>query len=290
MLLDILNRHLENQLHRQPRTGYKLVVLHVDTSSVSQADLNLGLLNAVKQKYPMHEYISRQLSDILRAAPEIKSVMQDLLRPGCGQTSKPVNSDQEMIEEVLRNTTSATAKADIFNTLKMRLIAETAKEQNCEAVLWGDSTTKLAEKTLAAAAKGNGAAIPLLLADGLSPYGVDFRYPLRDVLKSEIASFHTFIAPDLSAIGIVQNTPARVSASAKNTTIDDLMTQYFESVETGYPSVISNVVKTSSKLDPSGLDLSGRSCAFCSLPIVSQLDRPLCYDCTRVLPKLADVT
>jgi cytoplasmic tRNA 2-thiolation protein 2 len=290
ILLNILNNHLEHQLQRQPRTGYKLIVVLIDTSLVHPADPKSSMLDAVKDKYPIHEYIARPLSDILKVAPEMKTLMQDLIKSSDDQTNDTINSDHQIIEEILRNATSATARVDIINTLKMRLIAETAKEQNCETVLWGDSTTRLAEKTLAAAAKGKGAAIPLLLADGPSPYGIDFRFPLRDILKSEISSFHTIVVPHLESICMVQNTPVRISASAKNTTIDDLMTQYFESVETGYPSIISNVVKTSSKLDSSGLKLSSQPCTFCGLPKESQLDKFLCSDCKRALPKFSDIT
>lgn len=70
-----------------------------------------------------------------------------------------------------------------------------------------------------------------------------------------------------------------MSASNKATTIDDLMIQYFESVEENYPSIVANVVRTSSKLVAGQTALSdgengssGKGCGVCGFPVEQGTD------------------
>lgn len=56
------------------------------------------------------------------------------------------------------------------------------------------------------------------------------------------------------------------AASGRNITIDELMTQYFESIETQYPSIVANVVKTAGKLQPLRGNADGETCRVCGLP------------------------
>ncbi|RAL68532.1 hypothetical protein DID88_007259 [Monilinia fructigena] len=62
-------------------------------------------------------------------------------------------------------------------------------------------------------------------------------------------TFSSSTAP-LPDLVVYQEPPSHISASSKSTTIDDLMAQYFESVEENFPSIVANVVRTSSKLKP----------------------------------------
>lgn len=87
-------------------------------------------------------------------------------------------------------------------------------------------------------------------------------------------------------------------------TIDDLMSQYFESVETDYPSIVANVVRTSGRLNAPPLTSQSTSCSICELlmtresqglygwggdqakvdfksPAASSEGASLCYGCAR---------
>jgi len=110
------------------------------------------------------------------------------------------------------------------------------------------------------------------------------------------------ITPLLTGLIIYQESSSNISASSKDATIDDLMAQYFESVEKDYPSIVANVVRTSSKLQPFSLDET-TDCGLCGLPVeegtdgiygwggdqnsVSRVARAidqdsiLCYGCSR---------
>jgi cytoplasmic tRNA 2-thiolation protein 2 len=94
---------------------------------------------------------------------------------------------------------------------------------------------------------------------------------------------------------------AQAPASLRNSTIDILMKQYFDSAEEQYPSIVSNVVRTSGRLH-AGL-IGAQRCKLCILPVTkdqlgiegwegiqevesrrieSKLE--LCYGCSRSVP------
>ena len=81
---------------------------------------------------------------------------------------------------------------------------------------------------------------------------------------------------------------SKMSVSAKNTTIDELMRGYFEGVEKGFPSIVSNVVRTTGKLAPTPLSEVEQQCELCEMPLKGQAPEKsrLCYACIRNLPKV----
>ncbi|KAF2703387.1 cytoplasmic tRNA 2-thiolation protein 2 [Pleomassaria siparia CBS 279.74] len=301
-LLHILDQHLRTQAEKTRRTGFSLSILFVDTSSVEKSCSGDTLMARVQERYPDHQYASLPLHDVFRLVDKDTSLLG--LVPGL--KSNQDLSSPEQLSSLINSLTSATARADVIHALKTRLIVEYAKSIRCEGVLWGDSTTNLAQKTLAETAKGRGFSLPWQVAEGESPYGITFNYPLRDVLKKELVSFVELSEPSMSpyvhepSLGATQ-----ASMSSKNTTIDDLMKQYFESVEENFPSIVSNVVRTSSKLAAIPGTSSDPHCSLCYMPVAGGrfgihgwggdqedgLEVPvvgggkgLCYGCTRSIP------
>lgn len=302
-LLHILDLHLKTQMSKTGRTGFALSVV-----AIGSADGALPvdcLLEKVRKQYPGHEYAVLPLHDVFRAVPD-DAALRDLI-PGFAEGHKPNN--QEQLTRLIDSLTSATARADVLSTLRTRLIVEHAKSAGCQSILWGDSTTTLAEKTLAETCKGRGYSLPWQVADGKSPFGVYFHYPLRDVLKKELVSYIDLAEAGLASL-LYEPSPGatRASTSSKNTTIDDLMKQYFESVEENFPSIVSNVVRTSGKLEvPAGANSDPR-CGLCDMPVPggrfgihgwggyqqdngvetsSATSQNICYGCTRSLPQSA---
>lgn len=300
-LLHILDLHLKTQMSKTGRTGFKLSIV-----AIGNAEQNLpveDLLEKVRRQYPDHEYAALPLHDVLRMASG-DAALRDLV-PQAPEGEEPGN--QEQLARLVNSLTSATARADVLSTLRTRLIIEHAKSAGCQSILWGDSTTTLAEKTLAETCKGRGFSLPWQVADGKSPFGVHFYYPLRDVLKKELVSYIALTKSGLAAL-IYEPSPGatQASTSSKNTTIDDLMKQYFESVEENFPSIVSNVVRTSGKLQvPAGAESDPR-CDLCDMPVPggrfgihgwggyqqddvaetsSATEQNICYGCTRSLPQ-----
>ncbi|KAH4299145.1 tRNA 2-thiolation protein [Parastagonospora nodorum] len=297
-LLHILDLHLNTQRSKTNRTGFAISVLVVDEGSLDPARLD-----KVRERYANHDYASLPLHDVFRLLPDDASLRALLPE----SQIQEVRSTQEQLTSLIASLTSATARADVLTTLRTRLIVEHAKQTGCESILWGDSTTRLAEKTLAETAKGRGFSLPWQISDGKSPFDINFHYPLRDVLKKELFSYVDLAEPALSALVYEpQSGATQASMSSKNTTIDDLMKQYFESVEENFPSIVSNVVRTTGKLEVPAGATSNPRCSLCGMPVpdgrfgihgwggdqhdgaddaAAVSGGSLCYGCTRSIPQ-----
>ena len=297
-LLHILDQHLNGQYERMNRAAYELYVVHIDLYlEGADREESTALLEKYKARFPRHSYSSVGLEDAL-LLDNVDWSSLNLPEPSEVDMGKPVS---ERLQALIGSLTSATSRADIVTTLKTRLLVDVAKKNDCEGILFGESTTRLAEKTLTETAKGRGFSLPWQVSDGMSPYGITFNYPLRDLLKKELVSFTSMTTPPLADLIIYKDPSSHISASSKQTTIDDLMIQYFESAEENYPSIVANVVRTSSKLKPLTGDET-TACRLCGLPVAEGTDgifgwggdqnsdaRPagenrhgiLCYGCSR---------
>ncbi|EMD65009.1 hypothetical protein COCSADRAFT_170827 [Bipolaris sorokiniana ND90Pr] len=300
-LLHVLDLHLKTQKSKTGRTGFEINAVHIQEPG--HAVQTEELLEKVRAQYPDHDYVSLPLHDVFRLIPDDASLKTLLPQ----DQQKAESSPEDQFVHMIKSLTSATARADLISTLRTRLIVEYAKLAGCESILWGDSTTTLAQKTLAETAKGRGFSLPWQISDGESPFGLQFHYPLRDVLKKELISYVNM--SDSGLVSLVHESssgPTQASTSSKNTTIDDLMKQYFESVEENFPSIVANVVRTTGKLQARPDALSDPRCSLCSMPVPEgrfgihgwggdqhdsngseseSTKRNICYGCTRSLPK-----
>ncbi|KAE8444866.1 cytoplasmic tRNA 2-thiolation protein 2 [Mollisiaceae sp. DMI_Dod_QoI] len=281
------------------RAAYELFVVHIN-QYVDEKDRKGSetLLERYKARFPRHTYISVGLEEALN----LENIDWKPLNFSALTRDETEEPATERLQKMIGSMPSPTSRTDIITTLFTRLLVDVAKKNACEAILFGESTTRLAEKTLTETAKGRGFSLPWQVSDGMSTYGVGFNYPLRDLLKKELVAFSSLTTPPLTDFIIQQESHSNVSASSKDTTIDDLMAQYFESVEKDYPSIVANVVRTSTKLQPVAVDETS-DCGLCGLPVeegtdgiygwggdqnlVSRLaravsqDSVLCYGCSR---------
>lgn len=267
-LLHILDGHLKGQYDRMNRAAYEIVVIHIDQYVDEKDRKSSGtLLDKYKTRFPRHTYVTLGLEEAL----DLESIdWKSLKLPALTQdeAEKPA---VERLQKMIGSMPSPSSRTDIITTLLTRLLVDVAKKNECEGILFGESTTRLAEKTLIETAKGRGFSLPWQVSDGMSPYGIAFNYPLRDLLKKELVMFSSLTKPALTDLIIYQESASNISASSKDTTIDDLMAQYFESVEKEYPSIVANVVRTSSKLQSLPLDQT-KDCSLCGLPVEESTD------------------
>ncbi|KAK3112592.1 Cytoplasmic tRNA 2-thiolation protein 2 [Teratosphaeriaceae sp. CCFEE 6253] len=286
VLLHTLSAHLRSQAEKSGRTGYRLHVLHI-VDDENRLEGNTAVFDKVRARYPEHAYSTSPLSDVLALEG-----VQDLL------TAEQSNVDAESgtggdakLSTIFASLSSATSRADLHQILLRRLALNTAQQHACEALIWGDSTTRLAERTLAETAKGRGFALPSLIGehnDSSRGQEIKSHYPLRDLLRKELAAFASMQDPPLDEL-IVRNDGLKPAVSTRNTTIDDLMMQYFDSVEREYPSIVANVVRTTSKLQAIPLGEVEQMCELCEAPLLGQAPERsrLCYGCIRILPRAA---
>lgn len=218
------------------RTGFALIVLFVDDGKHEEQEVS-AFMAGLKERYPRHEY---------KTVPLMADVEQEHGEDD-GLGSMDVN-------DLLKSLSSPTSQSDIASIALTHTIIRQAQMYKCEGIIWGDTTTRLAEKILASTALGRGATLPWLVNDGSSPYTLSnsstkivFLYPMKDVLRKELEPYSK--VSNITTLAMPQRASGAV-VSSKNATIDGLMKEYFESVEKDYPSIVANVVRTSSKLRP----------------------------------------
>lgn len=256
-LLQVLDAQIAGQYARMGWSHYELVVVNVQIEPDSTT--SSVLYHNIKSRFDRHTFVSAKISDSLS--------LESIDWSAIGFTHNQSRSDLHInLEELLASLPSATARSDLLTTLLQQLLVSIAKQHNCTSILFGHSTTRLATKVLTSTASGRGFTLPWQVSDGLSPYGIHFSYPMRDLFTAEIITYSKLVVPSLSDC-IVEDVSKEISVSSKNTTIDDLMSQYFTSIESTFPSIVSNVVRTSSKLKaPDGQD-TDEDCGLCGLPV-----------------------
>ena len=261
-LLHGLDQHLRKQLESGRHAGYTLHVLCIDESCIREDSRVQRLLPFLKQRFPEYAYSVVSLEDCLTYGIDLKPLTYN--RDGGALDEEPNAMSQ--LQNLLSTLPSATSRADVVDILRRRLTAAVAKQNDCDSILYSDSTTKLADRILAETAKGRGGVLPWLTSDNAVTDGVPCIYPLRDLLQKELALYVDLSLPSLEPLVMAPEITKGITSS-KDMTIDALMCQYFESVEESFPSIVANVVRTSSKLAPP-LELAcAQLCDFCRLPV-----------------------
>lgn len=300
-LLHVLDQHLRAQNERNCRTSYTLHVLFIDQPGFLPQAERMRSLGNLRHRFPLHTFSVAPLEEVLEyRIPHLDEVFQTKIAPNENFSL----SRQAKLEALLSALPSTTSRLDIINILCRRLTIAYAECYACSSIIFGDSTTRLAERTLSETAKGRGASLPWLTADSISSDGLRVSYPMRDLLKRELLLYMTVTDPPLEPLVVGADSLKSVSLSSKGTTIDGLMSEYFESVEQNYPSIVANVVRTVGRLAAPTLLSDFPSCGICGLPVDSssqglvgnqrsilaplreQKDTscgagPLCYGCTR---------
>lgn len=207
-------------------------------------------------------------------------------------------SNEERLAAFRGANSTATSKADLDNVLFTQLVVSYAKHAGCESILWGDSDTSLAAKTLAGAAKGRGAALTWQVSDGMSPWGLRFDFPCRDISKPELVLYES-VCPALSGV-VIPDEPLSDNILTKNMSIDELMLRYVSTQGEKYPGVMANVSRTANKLD-SYSSTHSTNCSLCGaivenvqgnetgITVTSQfsVQKPqFCYGCMRSRPEI----
>ncbi|KIY03785.1 uncharacterized protein Z520_00476 [Fonsecaea multimorphosa CBS 102226] len=282
VLLQVLDAQLQKQMENRNRSAYDLFIARVVLpDSETQAEVE-SQYQGVSSRFPLHNFLSLfYLHDVFRLDERIE---RDLIHLGINrQDGEP---DDEFLHRVLSSTTSVTARADLKSILLQRLLVTIAKQETCEAVLWGHSDSRLAALALADVAKGRGGSVSSTIADGPSMHGLNFNYPARDLFKVELQTYARAL-PDPLLIEPRDDVSERQATTIRNTSIDDLLSNYIDGQGVKYPSIMANVVRTASKLQVQATDHEANACPVCDMPAMTNSESSwgnnvLCYGCARL--------
>ena len=152
-LLHVLDLHLRRQRKKSGRTSYHLHVLFVDQSAFTFQSEYQDVWDNLKRRFSQHTYSVLKLDELSRH----ETLRCDELLP-MGKASDEDNGllQEAKLTNLLAKLPSATSRVDLLNIVRGRIIFAFAASQGCSSIVFGDSTTRLAERTLAETAKGRG--------------------------------------------------------------------------------------------------------------------------------------
>lgn len=241
---------LQKQTHRG-RQGFNLHAVYIDLNIEDHLnglhdkndDNGSRILDMLREAYPECEISTVSITEFMADSKDNVNLLLD--RNNTEEDKKYTVEPLDFLRHMSR-----TARQDSIDIMKEQLITRIASKKRCQTVIYGHSQTRLAELVVALTAKGRGNMIPKTLESNI--------YPLRDILSSEIVIYNQmreldkYIKPE-----------ARIPETTKLQSIDELVGKYFASVEQGFPSVVSTVVRTGDKLGDSSSSESVE-CMVCS--------------------------
>ncbi|RUS33500.1 hypothetical protein BC938DRAFT_471355 [Jimgerdemannia flammicorona] len=98
--------------------------------------------------------------------------------------------------------TTGTAKEDLYSHLKLTILIHVARREGCTRLFLGDTSTRLAIKTISLTAKGRGYSLPLDVAteDAVSVPGMIVLRPMKDMLSKEVGVYNRFRGLEASVV------------------------------------------------------------------------------------------
>lgn len=280
-LLHLLDTQLKERSRQGRHPGFVIHLLFIDESSIAGLTSSQKQIQTVTSTFSAHEIDVVPIQDCFKYGIDVDEYFKRDKR-----SEERATDPLQRLEACLTTVGSATSKADLIHIIRGRLIGTFAKQKGCSHILYGDTTTRLAERTLAETAKGRGGHLPWLVMDNVAVYGVERSFPLRDLLRKELLIYASIMEPPLTVF-ISHGASPGPAASSKGNSIDLMMGQYFASVEESYPSIVANVVKTTAKLNPSISAQDAPTCNLCLFPLTGKaLDGQgldLCHGCSQTL-------
>ncbi|GMM28204.1 Ncs2 protein [Martiniozyma asiatica (nom. inval.)] len=268
VLFDILIDLLTEQSNMGPkaRVGFLLTVCIVKDSPYGSEPLELiekletkygkELLNRLNIKFsiinPNNYSLNRQIESIH-------------LNSNYNTVISSTESDCTLsFKELISQTKDKSTREDLENIIHSQMIQRYLLSNNITTLLDSSSMTSLSVKILSTTIKGRGSEVASVVSDGQLTYkgfAYDIIHPLREVLHSELRVYAEQEGIDLMLIEDARAIVKPEAKSAKNKTVDELVSEYFQTIEIEYPEVVSTVEKIGGKLD--GLKCEKSECPVC---------------------------
>ncbi|SAM09220.1 hypothetical protein [Absidia glauca] len=251
------------------------VVCHIDESTLfgEQEGSSAKLQAMVETKYPQLSFLSQRMEDVFDADFEkrMKNMagtnrdyehLVQLLQQSNTDASNMTNSDR--LKDLFNNISKNTAKEDLYWNFKFTMLLGIARKEGCDYIFMADSSTRQAIKMISKISNGRGYSIPFdvgLEVDGCFDDVVILR-PMKDMLAKEMGMYNRLH-------GIDHDVTAPFNWGTympPKSSIERLTEDFIVGLDRDFPSTVSTISRTASKLTPhSNIDYS-KSCAICQMP------------------------
>ncbi|CAG8746574.1 11264_t:CDS:1, partial [Acaulospora colombiana] len=131
----------------------------------------------------------------------------------------------------------------------------------CTRLFLGDSSTRLSIKIISLTSKGRGFGLPLEISGENQWFGdVSISRPMKDITLKEIGIYNHYMGFESVLI------PSMTSMLPPKASIERLTEDFIVGLEKNYPSTVSTVVRTGSKLSLQNSVNTEDRCAVCLMP------------------------
>ncbi|KAL1928299.1 hypothetical protein VTP01DRAFT_3215 [Rhizomucor pusillus] len=254
-------------------------VCHIDESALFKEQVNTvdSLKKMMDEEYSHMNFISVPMEEIY--SPEFlnNSGFSNTLEAAGGsddyeylvniKQQAPTTSEderKERLQKLFADIRKASAKEDLYWHIKMAMLVTIAKKERCSYIFMADSSTRQSIKMISMTSKGRGYSIPLDVGveNDITFAPIAILRPMKDMLSKEVGLYNRFIGLEKY---VVAPTSFSTKMPAKHS-IERLTEDFIVSLERDFPSTVSTISRTASKLTPSNdIDLS-RRCAVCLMP------------------------
>lgn len=143
----------------------------------------------------------------------------------------------------------------------MEMLVTVARREGCSYIFMGDCATRQAIKMINMTSTGRGYTLPLDVGveNDTSFKDICVMRPMKDMLSKEIGFYNHFAKIDkyiLPAYNFSTKMPAKSS-------IERLTEEFIVAIECEFPSTVSTICRTITKLQPSENMDPTKSCAMC---------------------------
>ncbi|CAO3696462.1 unnamed protein product [Umbelopsis ramanniana] len=256
-------------------------VCHIDESSLFEGSESTipRISEMMESKYSIFPYHCEKLEDVFgpeytesQSFSEILEIASKDLRPGQQEISAHLNdihqsklTNAEKLRALFQHIGKNSAREDIYWHLKMNMLYRRAQKEKCDFIFLGESSTRQAIKMISMTSKGRGysAALDVGSDNTVTYQNMAIIRPMKDMLAKEIAVYNRNHNID----GFVIPTTNWSTKATSKSSIERLTEEFITGLDRDFPSTVSTVSRTASKLTVSNdLDIANK-CAICLMPI-----------------------
>lgn len=188
---------------------------------------------------------------------------------------------------------SPTSFSTLHSTLLNSLLLHTARQENCEVLLTGESSTRLGIKTISSMSQGRGYSLGEEISidyvhrgEGEGEEQLLVCRPMGQILSKEIAYYtrtegleSLVVVNEDTSVGGFAPSGGHAGRDIKKIAIGQLVEDFVLNLETQFPSTVSIITKTAHKLgmrsahlstlsseNPSPSTSEGNNCVLCEMP------------------------
>lgn len=192
-----------------------------------------------------------------------------------------VRKIEEIVPDILEKLPEqGQAKSDMLYLCIHSAIVSIAKELGFSKVITAESASRVSSLVLSGICKGSGVSVnqfanPCIISDGIS-----IGRPMRELLDKEVGIYQHLIK-----VPILSKLPISVQNEISSTSIDVLVHDFLQNLQSKFPSTVHTLLRTASKLVPVAIEEKCQICngpkdsALCSLEKFRVEDPLLCYSC-----------